>query len=103
MTTDCAPKTASLGTSVAVMPGAANVALLRLQADEVTIFWLVTAGVIDALEAWKERICSNLLMAPPKIALALMKLIGPAAGSTRILLAKANETGLSAQKSDAAV
>jgi hypothetical protein len=85
------------------MLGAAKPALLRLQSDEVTSFWLVTAGGIDALEAWKERICSNLLMPPPKIALALVKLIGPAAGSTRMLLAKANEAGLSAQKSDAAV
>jgi len=51
-------------------------------------------------------------MVPPKIALALFKLIGveltgveltgPAAGSTRMLWAKASETALSAQKLDAA-
>jgi hypothetical protein len=46
-------------------------------------------------------------MVPPKIALAfveltVVELVGPAPGSTRMLLPKASETALSAQKLDAA-
>jgi hypothetical protein len=46
-------------------------------------------------------------MVPPKIALAfveltVVELVGPAPGSTRMLLPKASETALSAQNLDAA-